>query len=138
MRTNTYRAAILLGLFFVLAGGSARAQFGGTVETAVPFDFHADGMKFPAGTYTITRVMPAAMRLLGADGEVNVAVHAPTTAYAQEADDSGRLVFRRYGEQYFLAEVWMMGERGYELIMSDRERNLVKELKRRRVRGSSP
>jgi hypothetical protein len=41
--------------------------------------------------------------------------------------ETSRLVFRRYGDQYFLAQIWMAGETsGHELPISRREAELAK------------
>ena len=55
-----------------------------------------------------------------------------------EAVDRNKLVFHRYGERYFLSEVWMAGEAfGGQLIKSKEEsaiqRRLVTSRKKREV-----
>jgi hypothetical protein len=41
----------------------------------------------------------------------------------------GKLIFNRYDDQYYLSEAWWPGyTTGHELVKSDRERALIKEL----------
>jgi hypothetical protein len=43
--------------------------------------------------------------------------------------DKGKLVFRRYADQYFLAEVWSAGDiSGRQLMKSKQERAIEREL----------
>jgi hypothetical protein len=127
MRTKAYHAIITLGLFLVLAA-SAHAQSGLRMEVAVPFDFHAGATQLAAGTYTVTPLSQVAMLLRSADARTSVLILAPLTAHAQQAAGPARLVFRRYGEQYFLAQIWPRGDYGSALYTSDRERRLAREL----------
>ena len=40
-----------------------------------------------------------------------------------------KLIFNRYDDQYFLSEVWWPGViTGFELVKTDKERALIKEL----------
>ena len=49
---------------------------------------------------------------------------------ASEVQGESRLVFNRYGDQYFLSQVWMAGsDTGRDLFQSRNERNLAKESK---------
>ena len=129
MRTKAYRTITILGLFFALAAISAHAQVSGTVEAKVPFDFHAGETRLSAGTYSVTLISARVMRLRSADGQTNIVLQAPLTAAQQEGGSSARLVFRRRGEQYFLAQVWPKADYGRELYMSAQEQSLSKELK---------
>ena len=138
MRNKAYQTITLLGLFFVLAA-SAHAQSDDKVEVNVPFDFHAGETELPAGTHDITFIAPRVMKLSSTDGQINILLQVPQRADAQGGvGGAARLVFRRYGQQYFLAEVWTGADYGRGLYMSDSERNLIKELKRGKRSAAQP
>ena len=44
-----------------------------------------------------------------------------------EIGNHGRLVFHRYGDQYFLSQVWFAGEHGREFIAGPREKKAATE-----------
>ena len=136
MRTTAYRTITLLGVCIAL-GASARAQTGRTV-TAVPFDFYAGSTRFPAGTYTVSPTSQAVLSLRNAATRAGILIRAVLPAEARQARDHARLVFRRYGGQYFLAEVWSQADDGWRLSVSDRERKLVKELRRGKRGAAQP
>ena len=46
----------------------------------------------------------------------------------QKRADTGKLIFNRYGNQYFLSELWLPGELiGSQLIKTEQEEVLVRE-----------
>jgi hypothetical protein len=47
------------------------------------------------------------------------------------------MVFHRYGQQYFLAEVWSGASHGRQLMQSKRERNLRQELASNELKSDS-
>jgi hypothetical protein len=92
---------------FVAAGiataGSALAQ-DHKVTANVPFNFTVNGRTLPAGHYTIGNEMNSPRTLTISDREKGVAVMAISVPdYRASADN--KLVFHRYGGQYFLSEV---------------------------------
>ncbi|MFL6428647.1 MAG: hypothetical protein ACJ71S_10420 [Acidobacteriaceae bacterium] len=75
-----------------------------TVEAKVPFDFIVHNQVLPAGTYRIT---PLGGNVLVIGTKDKPAMEA-STIYAHSslaAKDDGKLVFKKYGNQYFLREI---------------------------------
>ena len=115
---------------FALTGATAFAQLPGTaMRVNIPFDFSVRGRTLSAGEYAISR--------LGQDPDIieisNVRKpheHAiietePETGYETS---HGRLVFHRYGDSYFLREIWTVGlDSGHELPASRQEKVLIRE-----------
>jgi hypothetical protein len=85
------------------------------------FDFTAGTTRLPAGTYAVTRMD-------GSDGVFLLRGAKASAFLAMERAESGpptdraRLVFHRYGDRYFLREVWFSGTRGYPLQEAVEER----------------
>src|ERR1043165_4548658 len=137
MKKQMIKALMMVGLVSMLtlvaAAGSAQAQSRINYKANIPFEFTVGTETLPAGLYTVTQIKTA-------DGAVILQVRAKgqdglfrLTDRTQRARPRSRtvLVFNRYGEQYFLAEMWRAGETEGSLVRkSNRERALEKELAR--------
>ena len=69
----------------------------------VPFDFTVGNLVLPAGSYQVSYYAPrSAIMIRSEDGRF----HALTTTYlANPSTSGGKVVFTKYGNQYFLHEV---------------------------------
>jgi len=118
----------ILGLFFVLAIASVQAQTPGRVEVNVPFDFAAGKAMLKAGTYSIRRTGGNALILRSADGRTAALVNAPLALGARDSKAGQRLVFNKYGDQYFLSQVWMSVDSGRQLFPGKGEQSAARRL----------
>lgn len=97
---------VLLTLFVV---STARAQSANQqFKAKIPFAFNVGAQTLPAGDYEVTIVNPASdqriLKITGA-GETGNAM-LQTHAVKGKSNLSAKLVFHRYGDHYFLAQVW--------------------------------
>jgi hypothetical protein len=96
----------LLGLGLLLATVTASAQ---TIhlKADIPFDFFVGGRSLPTGEYTIRSLGSQAIAI-SAPGQKAMVV---LTNMCQSVKTSPRskLVFARYGDRYFLSEMWVQG-----------------------------
>lgn len=110
---------------------AASAQNQRSLVVNVPFDFNVKGKTLPAGEYLVKHGSSAdssGLIIKRRDGRGN-AIVLTMTLESRESQTASRLVFRRYGEQYFLSQVWTSGESvGKELFKTKRERSLDIEL----------
>ena len=119
---------VLLSLLSFVTGGSIYAQ--NRVRADIPFAFTVANELLPAGSYTAERhwTLPAALLL--ASENLGTRVNALTIGvdFNPVKTVNPTLVFRRYGQQYFLAKVWMgMGDSvGREIPKSAKERQVAK------------
>jgi hypothetical protein len=95
-------AVVLFSIATFIRVGSASAQ-AQTVEAKIPFAFIVHSRVLPAGTYRIHSVGENLVEVRANDNSV---VETSTT----RADNNGsgtdnRLVFNKYGNQYFLREI---------------------------------
>ena len=91
---------------------SAHAQSSVRVIADVPFEFAVGGKSLKAGEYTV-RAMTAngdAMLITSEDSNVS-AIRLSNSIQSRDVQEKGKLVFHRYGERYFLSEIWTPGER---------------------------
>src|SRR5205085_3024627 len=110
MRKQTLRIATALSLFVLLACVSAQAQSShAQLKASIPFNFQIGRQTLPAGDYTISFVNPDSnlhTLLIKSDDGRNAKMLQLTAVEARQMQDTGRLVFNRYGADYFLAQVW--------------------------------
>ena len=130
--SRTFRFLIMLGLlvpFVVFAHASA--QKNSELVVNIPFNFTACKEQMPAGKYKVLPITSANPRLLLVRGEDN---HSAEIICAHDVQSSkratsGKLIFNRYGNQYFLSELWFAGDTtGIQVTKSDREEALLREL----------
>jgi hypothetical protein len=136
MKKQAFRTITMLSLLLMLAAISVNAQHLSENKIAVniPFDFAVGETKLPAGEYTLRRIIStsSADQLLIQNAEARVDMRTGITRpnRASEVQAESRLIFNRYGGEYFLSQVWMAGsDTGRDLFQSRNERNLAKESK---------
>ena len=118
---------------FVLIAVSAHAQTSNyQMRASIPFKFTVGQKTLPAGDYTISfvnRASDATMMLIkSTDGHVSKIMQM-LPVQAREIQESGKLVFNRYGQQYFLSQIWSPADQtGLQLPASSTERALEREL----------
>ena len=136
MKQQVLKAATMFVGIIALAFASAlaaNAQNPRNLVVNIPFDFAIKGKTLPAGDYILSRASSADMTSLvmrRKDGKAN-AIVLTRTVQTPERQSESRLVFSRYGEHYFLSQVWTSGDSmGRELYKSRQERSLETELAR--------
>ena len=121
--------AALLAMAIIGAGKSAQAQslqYGLTAD--IPFDFAVSGKKLPAGKYWVSRAQEssgdAVLQIRSDDGH-STATRFSIPVVTFNPKKRGELIFHRYGDQYFLSEVWPAGGgTGRAFIKTHAEREL--------------
>lgn len=113
---NTF-LKIAVAIIIVVGGftTSAEAQTAGNqkVVANIPFGFNVGAKTLPAGKYTITVVNPSSdrkiLQIRSIDGR-STAITL-TNGVIGDASENTKLVFHRYGNQYFFAQTQMAGEK---------------------------
>lgn len=72
----------------------------------VPFEFVAGGMNLPAGQYDVFHVMSPDWIMLKNSDAHSTAVLLVHVSSLPGGQSNPKLVFNRYGEKYFLSQVW--------------------------------
>ena len=124
----TLMVVVAFGTAAVVANGQSRQQ----VVTHVPFDFVIGDKTLPAGDYTTTLSADGGSRVLVQNDEANSSIFRLTNSIqADPSKSQARLVFHRYGQSYFLSEVWIGGDiSGRALLRSKQESSLRREMGR--------
>jgi hypothetical protein len=129
MKKQAYSIIAIASLLIVSSVAPAYAQSGAKMKATIPFDFALNDKTIPAGDYIVEPVQfgsQLALRMRDVNGHTTATV--PTRpVQASEFQAEARLVFHRYGDQYFLSEAWTAGERtGHEITKSRAEAELAK------------
>ena len=104
-----------------------KAQERAILTAAVPFAFTVENTDLPAGTYTVSILSPYNMiKVQSADGR-KVAWIGVIPSLTSEESKQVKLVFHRFGNEYFLAQVW---EQGSKVHRDLRNGNRARELAR--------
>jgi len=116
------------GLLFVFGDANVCRAQGLAVSINVPFAFDAGGKTLPAGQYEI-RALTAdggGARLIQSKDRESSVILLTMPLEAKSGELEPRLVFHRYGDHYFLAQVWMGGLSGRRLFVSKREKEMAR------------
>jgi hypothetical protein len=127
MKKQIFTMIAMIGLLGCLTV-SARAQCSSLQSKAnVPFPFNVAQTRLPAGEYTVT-CLPEAGLLLIRSTDRKARAAATMISVTGKVQDHGKLVFHRYGSQYFFVQAWTGGtETGLELPTTNAERTAARE-----------
>ncbi len=90
----------------LIAASSMFAQSPQKLTAQIPFAFHVGGAMLAPGAYSVyTDANPMVLRVMSADARVSVRTLAQA-AEKRTMPTEGKLIFTRYGDEYFLSEVW--------------------------------
>ena len=129
------KAFALSGLLVLLTFASALGQSDRQTIIHIPFNFSVGEKAFPAGKYVIERNRKDSdtVWVIKRKDNAGKAMLLTRPVRANDTQQETRLVFRQYGDLYFLAEFWTAGDQtGREIQVSDREKALDKALAEKR------
>jgi hypothetical protein len=127
---KTLRIALSAALLLAASLSYTQTKPGDLVAD-VPFAFIVSGRTLPAGHYVVNNLGGN----LGIHGEKSQVIFVPVHSAQRPAlENSSKMVFHRYGDTYFLSEVWVRGNStGKALFPSRAERNLVESGQEREI-----
>jgi hypothetical protein len=101
---------ILCGVFAI--DGHAQTTASAPLRAEIPFAFTVGEKSLPAGVYTV-RILNytsdrKTLQIRSENGRVSAMVQ--TLGVSSALSDDAKLVFHRYGQQYFFAQAQMAGE----------------------------
>jgi hypothetical protein len=126
------RALVMAGMMALTAMASTRvAQAQELLVVNIPFDFVAGKTTLPAGEYSIKVSAPEGTLLLLDRKDAAAAAFIGTNAVVKnEIQTESKLIFNRYGDRYFLSQVWTEGNsQGRQLLKSAREKEMAQTAK---------
>jgi hypothetical protein len=122
------RALVMAGLIATTIMASTRvAQAQEQIVVKVPFEFVAGNKTLPAGEYAVKITGPTHVLVLVDRRNSTASPFLNTNdVVTTDIQPESKLVFNRYGDHYFLAQVWSAGNsRGRRLMKSSREKEIA-------------
>ena len=136
MKKQALKTFTMLSLLLVLTAVSVAAQSERNRFRNIPFSFNVGGKTFPAGEYIVgpnRKDYDKVWLVQSLDGHTSALI-ATISVRASETQEKTKLVFHKYGDQYFLSQIWTAGgNSGRELIMPRQERELAKSIEREKI-----
>ena len=127
MKSKLFGALVIMALALAI---NANAQI--KAQADIPFSFVVGEKALPAATYQVKDVAMNVIMIQGLDNK-EAAMIQFNAAERRDAH-TPKLVFHKYGDRYFLYQVWYGEQRGMELRRSKYE----KELQLADNQGSAP
>ncbi len=123
MKKQFWKTVGFLAALLAASTAFGQSNQGGTIAD-IPFAFTVANHTLPAGRYTVTRLGETSLRISSPHNQGTVVLtHA---AEGKAPESKGKMVFHRYGESYFLSEVWVAGSGvGRKVFQSRAEEELV-------------
>ena len=117
---------LLGGLLGALAATALAAGPDQSLKADVPFGFNAGNAVLPAGEYEVARHGAPNILSIRSAGNGGAAMVRVTPAVPGKSNGATKLVFHKYGDRYFLSEVWPGGRNtGFTLPRSSAEREFL-------------
>jgi hypothetical protein len=119
---------LIIGIAFVSAVVSANGQSSSMIRANVPFSFTVGDKALPAGQYTASTITQGNAIVIRSADSKDAAVRLSNAVKDSDNNSQAKLVFHRYGQRYFLSEVWLGNTTGHQLLKSKQERSVIREL----------
>jgi hypothetical protein len=118
-------AAMTMAVTMTISASAQTNLAGSDVKVTVPFSFYAGEHSLPAGVYTVKSDLAHKILILRSDEMPGIFLMT-NRREANNTPEQGRLMFKRYGSNYFLEEVWVTGRaEGQEVRSGKLERELA-------------
>jgi len=104
MRKQLWKTVGFLAALLATSTALGQSNQGDTIAD-IPFAFTVANHTLPAGRYTVTRLGETTLRISSLHNQGTVVLTHAVEGKAPES--KGKMVFHRYGESYFLSEVWV-------------------------------
>ena len=124
MTKKAFAIASVMVLSMAIVAASARAQASSPLLANIPFPFVVGDKTLPEGEYRLERMpfgRPEVLLIRDKDGHA-LTVVMTMAVLAKDWQAESKLIFNRYGNHYFLSQIWTQGDNsGRELFKSQRE-----------------
>jgi hypothetical protein len=123
-----FAMVVLIVGFSIVTAVATKAQSTHRVAADVPFEFIVGNKTLPAGSYVLAAATTSGEGVMIRKRAGNaLAIRLTNSIQGKLNKSKPSLVFHRYGQTYFLAEVWNGDLNGRGLLKSDRERQMERE-----------
>jgi hypothetical protein len=106
MKTRILCPLLALGFTVVFIAQTVAVPLTLKIRAEIPFDFSIGSKRLPKGEYTIESVNDTGSVLLIRDVKKGKVINFTVVRSKMLEKPKSKLVFNRYGDQYFLARIW--------------------------------
>jgi hypothetical protein len=125
MKKQLWKVGAFLAALLATSIAVGQSNRGETVAD-IPFTFTVANHSLPPGHYTVTPVNQTLLRIFNSHNQGTVVL--TTRVEGKPPESTGKMVFRRYGDAYFLSEVWVGASgTGREVFQSRSEEELAEK-----------
>jgi hypothetical protein len=122
MKNKQWQVVGFIAALLAASTAVGQSNQGGTIAD-IPFAFTVGIHTLPPGRYTVTRLSQKALKIVNSQNQGAFALNNKAEGTAPE---SSKMVFHRYGNAYFLSEIWVAGSgTGDRVICSRSEKELA-------------
>ena len=114
---------LLIAIVVIVVSVAAQAQNSTILRADVPFDFMIGQHQLTSGTYTVRSIASEIDAWYNGQGQ-SLFVMRTIPAGKMDSANTCKLVFHRYGDEYFLSELWSQGS-SHEVPVTKREKRLA-------------
>jgi hypothetical protein len=112
----------LVGVLSLLVTAGAAFAQNGVIRVNVPFKFQVNRSALPAGEYSLSPIGGSSQVVLIRGTDKSIMASNANAVESGRQSDRTKLVFRCYGDRYFLSEIWIAGyDRGRQFPKSSLE-----------------
>ena len=124
MKRNVYGALMIIALALIVSVPMTQAQV--RTRGDVPFEFSLSQQFMPAGNYEISSEGEKLLAVRNLDSMKTCMVIESVHVQASQTSEAphAKLVFHKYGDQYFLAEIWDGSDLGIQIRESKHEKEM--------------
>jgi hypothetical protein len=123
MKKQTWKVVGFLAALLATSTAVGQTNRGDTIAN-IPFAFTVANHTLPPGRYTVTGMGETTFRIFSSHNQGTVVLTTRVEGKAPEG--TGKIIFHRYGDAYFLSEVWGAASRtGRKVFQSRAEGELA-------------
>ncbi|HEX6719457.1 MAG TPA: hypothetical protein VF088_20305 [Pyrinomonadaceae bacterium] len=109
IRNVTMGSLLMMVAMFAATASTHGQSLSNHLRAKIPFDFVVGDKKLPAGEYFIGNAETTSDVVLAISSSNDVANTLTIPVEIRTPTDTAKLIFHRYGDQYFLFQVWQVG-----------------------------
>ena len=109
IRNATMGSLLMIVAMFAATVSAQGQSLSNHLRAKIPFDFVVGNKKFPAGEYFLGNAQITSDIVLAISSTNGVANTLTIPVQIGTPTDTAKLIFHRYGDQYFLFQVWQVG-----------------------------
>jgi hypothetical protein len=125
MKQQIWKAMTFLAALLAASSAAGQTNHGDTIAD-IPFAFTVANQRLPPGRYAATHVTNTLLRIFNSHNQGVVVLTSRVDN--KEPEDTGKMVFHRYGDDYFLSVVWVPpSQTGRKVFQSRAEEEVARK-----------